>query len=1493
MYPPAICFRVPKDKTDGTSCDYKKFEIKINPADPDSETVGRKAPVFEDGSTEDWLTWCIEFQDLVRELNISTEGTKLTATALTLLKGAARAKFQSILHEKQAKNLVRDEEAKFSNMVIFTQVVNDLAKHYFPTTGDVWRRQINYLRFDVKMSDFKEMTLRQFASRLLRINEYLAFFPARPRGIPAKSLNEDELVSILNHSKPDTWNIMILGTGMDPDVMEWDAAVQYFQQLELRQALENRATNSNGNGGNSTKRKRENESNANGNGNGGGKRTKGPNNGSADKVKCTHCDKYHAGKCWSLDANKHLRPQRARNDNDDNRNHRNNDNRNSNNRNSNKQRMYMTNDQMSYMLKHAFKGMKKGVIANKRKGRSSTRDDSDDDDDDVDQTMNQFNELFSSNKESSDSESIYTNDYNPISRSSLETKEAEVFNCYALNDSKQHAKKQKTQQLTTEIIVEITDRNGDLVPIRALVDTGTTATMLLRQFVAPGTAKAYKGQATTWNTLGGQFVTKKKCQLTFSLPEFDTRKRVQWTCHVDETTDHTKAQYDMIIGTDLLVELGMDIQFSAKQMVWDHMTVPMKPRGFVTERQTAEHLYHTVTAPPVLQEAEARQTRILDADYSPCDIKEFVQSLDHLDIAEKDKMYSLLSSHPELFKGGLGTINVAPVKLELNNDLDHTPYHARAFPVPHCYEATTRKEIDRLCAIGVIAKCNDSEWAAPTFIQPKKTGDVRVLTDFRELNKHIKRNPFPLPKISDLLQKLQGFKYATAIDLSMGYYHVQLDEASQNLCSFVMPWGKYKYLRLPMGIKNSPDIFQGIINNVFSGLDNVKAYLDDILITSNGTYEDHLKKVQEVLERLSQYGFVVNIKKSFFAVSEIEYLGYWITRDGIQPQPKKVEAIHRLTPPKTKRQLRRFLGMVNYYRDMWKRRSHLIAPLTAIVSPTAKFVWTKECQKSFDDIKKVISRETLLAYPDFNKEFHVYTDASDYQLGAVITQNDRPLAFYSRKLNGAQSRYTTGEQELLSIVETLKEYRNILLGYKLIVHTDHKNLLYKKMSTDRLIRWRLLLEEYDVEFRHIAGEKNVVADALSRLDSDYDMDVAEKADTATVASYVMTTREIEDSEFPMSPSLIAKRQKTDKKLHSSIKKDPKAYSTRKVEDVELVTKDDRICVPSTVQSRIVSWYHEYLAHPGETRTEATIRQLFTWPGLRSTVQQYCTTCKQCQLSKKIRRKYGHLPPKTVTSTPWQRVDVDLVGPWTVKTPSGPRYLRALTMIDPITGWFEAVPIDNATAHTVMEAFNNEWLSRYPRPQYIGFDNGSEFKATFHETCTNFGIKPKPSTSHNPQANGIIERVHLVLGDMLRSFELENKDLDEHDPWRPFLSAASWAIRSTYHTTLQATPGQLVFGRDMILPIQFQANWARIAQRKQDDVTRNNAKENAKRIAHVYTVGDKVLVTKPGIIGKMAAPREGPYAVTKVYTNGNVRIQKGIVNDRINIRRLTPFYERNN
>ena len=330
--------------------------------------------------------------------------------------------------------------------------------------------------------------------------------------------------------------------------------------------------------------------------------------------------------------------------------------------------------------------------------------------------------------------------------------------------------------------------------------------------------------------------------------------------------------------------------------------------------------------------------------------------------------------------------------------------------------------------------------------------------------------------------KLEGFRWATTLDLNMGYYHIQLSPDSRKICTIILPWGKYEYQKLPMGLCNSPDIFQEQLSHLFRDIEYVREYIDDLLITSNTTVDDHLAKLDTVLAKLKKAGLKVNAKKPLFCKDEVEYLGYLITRHGIKPQPKKVEAIHNMKPPKTKRQLRSFLGLVNFYRDMTIWHSEILTPLTKLTSKKQEFKWGPTEQDAFDTIKLAISKETLLTYLNLSKEFEIHTDASQYQLGAVIAQDNKPIAFYSRKLTSCQQKYTTTERELLAIVETLKEFRNILLGQRLVVHTDHKNLTFKHFNTDRVIRWRLIIEEYGPNLRYVKGEKNVVADALSRLD---------------------------------------------------------------------------------------------------------------------------------------------------------------------------------------------------------------------------------------------------------------------------------------------------------------------------------------------------------------------------------------------------------------------------
>jgi hypothetical protein len=204
--------------------------------------------------------------------------------------------------------------------------------------------------------------------------------------------------------------------------------------------------------------------------------------------------------------------------------------------------------------------------------------------------------------------------------------------------------------------------------------------------------------------------------------------------------------------------------------------------------------------------------------------------------------------------------------------------------------------------------------------------------------------------------------------------------------------------------------------------------------------------------------------------------------------------------------------------------------------------------------------------------------------------------------------------------------------------------------------------------------------------------------------------------------------------------------------------------------------------------------------------------------------------------------------------------------------------------------DDTWFNRYPKRENIGFDNGREFKAMFEQMTKNYGLKTKTGTSYNPQSNGVIERVHQVLGDMLRTFELEDRDLDAKDPFGSFLSAAAYAIRSTYHTVLVASPAELEFGRHMLLPVKFTADWQAIQAKRQRRIEDSNARENASRIEHEYKIGDLIMKARPGKLAKLRRKRDGPYAVTHVYTNGTLRIRKGVVAERISVRRVSPYYE---
>ena len=249
------------------------------------------------------------------------------------------------------------------------------------------------------------------------------------------------------------------------------------------------------------------------------------------------------------------------------------------------------------------------------------------------------------------------------------------------------------------------------------------------------------------------------------------------------------------------------------------------------------------------------------------------------------------------------------------------------------------------------------------------------------------------------------------------------------------------------------------------------------------TFDAHLEQVTEVLKRLLAAGMQVNAEKCKWFHHAVTYLGFIITRDGIKPQPEKIQGILNMKQPKTQKEVRRFVGMVNFYRDLYPKRTETLAPLTALCGQNKKYYWAAEHEMAFNKIKEQMSQETMLTYPQFDQPLVVYTDSSKKQIGGIVTQNGKPLGFFSRKLTETQRHYPVTEQELLAITETLKYYKHMLYGHAIIVKTDHKNLTHQVSThaSDRILRQRLLLEEYGVDLQYIEGEKNIVADALSRL----------------------------------------------------------------------------------------------------------------------------------------------------------------------------------------------------------------------------------------------------------------------------------------------------------------------------------------------------------------------------------------------------------------------------
>ncbi|KAG1545924.1 hypothetical protein G6F49_010652 [Rhizopus delemar] len=461
-----------------------------------------------------------------------------------------------------------------------------------------------------------------------------------------------------------------------------------------------------------------------------------------------------------------------------------------------------------------------------------------------------------------------------------------------------------------------------------------------------------------------------------------------------------------------------------------------------------------------------------------------------LDAETMRNLRKLLKKYENIFdwdNNTIGRTNLLKHKITIKEDtmpISHRPYRISPLEAEHL-----QKELDKYCKLGVIEPSN-SPWAAPVILVKKKNGEYRMVIDYRKLNAVTKKDAYPLPRIDDLLDTLGKAKVFSALDMRAGFHQVPMEEDSKELTAFTTKYGTYHYNTLPMGLVNSPATFQRLIDLCFRPLINqcLVAYIDDLNVYSLNKHE-HLQHLEQVFQCVQIANLKLNPEKCFFFKDHLKFLGYIVTKEGLQTDPSKIQKIVEYPQPKTIKQVRGFLGIASYYRRFIKNFAAIARPLHDQTKTTKKVPWTNETTESFELLKRALTSTPILSRPDFNKPFILITDASKLGLGAILTQLDdngyeHPVIYASRGLKSTESNYAPTKLECLAVIWAVKLFRPYVLGKKFTIITDHSalnGLLKTPNPTGIIARWITILSEYEFEIKYRPGRVNESADFLSRL----------------------------------------------------------------------------------------------------------------------------------------------------------------------------------------------------------------------------------------------------------------------------------------------------------------------------------------------------------------------------------------------------------------------------
>lgn len=750
-----------------------------------------------------------------------------------------------------------------------------------------------------------------------------------------------------------------------------------------------------------------------------------------------------------------------------------------------------------------------------------------------------------------------------------------------------------------------------------------------------------------------------------------------------------------------------------------------------------------------------------------------------------DSLKNLLDQKFQEMGDGLGFTKL--VEHEIVTDSE--PIKQRYYPVSPIKQKLIDEELDTMLRLGVVEP-SKSPWSSPVLLVPKSDGTYRFCVDYRSLNAVTKKDAYPIPYVSSILDRLRNAKYLTSLDIRSAYWQVGVKQSSREFTAFTVPGrGLYHFKRMPFGLTNAPATWSRLIDTVL-GADlepYVFFYLDDIIIISPD-FATHLRILSKVFDRLIQAGLTVSREKCKFCRPSLKYLGYVVDAQGLKVDPGKVEAILNISPPKSVTEVRSFIGVCSWYRKFIPGFSTLLEPITRLTKKNVRFCWSPECEAAFRSIKNHLVSAPILTCPDFSRPFSLQTDASAYGIGAVLTQNfedgEKVICYLSRSLTRQEKNYSTTERECLAVIWAVEKLKHYLEGVHFTIVTDHFSLLWLnrlKNPTGRLARWALRLQPFDFTIIHRKGKDNVVPDFLSRS--------VPRIDVITVS--------LED--------LSQTNDTWYRRLIEKVRNSPGKYPQFRLEgdvlykyvkhDVPSLAEDAdfwKIVVPKDRRRLLLRSYHddETSGHIGSYKVYWKLHQRYTWPKMQADVVKYVRSCWVCAEHKPEQKApAGLMGNRPKITKPWQMISIDFVGPLPRSTRQN-KYILVVT--DYFSKYVVLFSLRSATSAALCRHMEEDIFLVYGVPQMIVCDNGVQMKSRdFRTLCTKYNVDINFTPLYYPRANPC-ERMNKIVKTMISCYVGDNQR-----KWDAHLAAIGCAIRTAKSEVTGYSPFLVNFGRTYV------------------------------------------------------------------------------------------------